>query len=261
MSDSPPDQPDSAGLPFIAHHVSEGTPPAIVPAPHARAWMSDTRDAFANRCLPLLIANQAGWLVLSSSAVRARWDGGDALGNLEVEHTDGEPPFLAKSHFGHGILTFTLPYLFRTPQGFNLLVRGPANHPKDGASPLEGIVETDWCTATFTMNWKLTRPGLWVTFARGEPIAMLVPQRRGELEAFAPEIRGMYDDPDVARSYAAWRESRAQFLEELPTPESPANRKGWQKHYVHGQGPDGITAPEHQRKLALRTFLDRNKKR
>jgi hypothetical protein len=25
-------------------------------------------------------------------------------------------------------------------------------------SPLDGIVETDWLEATFTMNWKLTRP-------------------------------------------------------------------------------------------------------
>lgn len=241
---------------LVAYRVSEGPAPEIVPASHARAWMARTRDGFANRCLPLLIANQAGWVVLGSHTVRATWDGGDALGNVEVEHLDGEPPWPAKSHFGHGVLTFSLPYLFRTPPGFNLLVRGPANLPVDGASPLEGVVETDWCAATFTVNWKLTRPGRAVTFARGEPIAMLVPQRRGELEAFEPELRGLYDDPEVARAYAAWRESRARFLEELPQEGSEAHRQAWQRHYVHGENPDGTAAPEHQRKLALRPFRD-----
>ena len=51
---------------------------------------------------------------------------------------------LPASHFGDGILTWHLPILFRTPPGYNLLVRGPANYPKDAVSPLEGIVETDW---------------------------------------------------------------------------------------------------------------------
>jgi hypothetical protein len=34
-----------------------------------------------------------------------------------------------------------LPMLFRSPAGYNLLVPGPANYPKDGVRPLEGIVE------------------------------------------------------------------------------------------------------------------------
>src|SRR3712207_8402233 len=33
----------------------------------------------------------------------------------------------ARSHFGSGILTWNLPFLFRTPPGYNLHVRGPAN--------------------------------------------------------------------------------------------------------------------------------------
>jgi Family of unknown function (DUF6065) len=43
--------------------------------------------------------------------------------------------------------------VFRTPPGCNLYVRGPANSPKDGIAALEGIIETDWSEATFTMNW------------------------------------------------------------------------------------------------------------
>ena len=47
-----------------------------------------------------------------------------------------------KSHFGEAVLTFSLPYLFRTPRGVNLWVKGPSNWIKDGIQPLEGIVET-----------------------------------------------------------------------------------------------------------------------
>ncbi|HMZ02762.1 MAG TPA: DUF6065 family protein, partial [Burkholderiaceae bacterium] len=57
------------------------------------------------------------------------------------------------SHFGSGILTFSLPYLFRTSPGYGMLVRGPTNCAKDGAAPLDGIVETDWAPYSFTMNW------------------------------------------------------------------------------------------------------------
>jgi hypothetical protein len=74
----------------------------------------------------------------------------------------------------------------------SLVVRGSANWPKDRACPLEGIVETDWSPATFTMNWKLTRPHWPVDFGENEAICMLVPHRRGELEGFRPEVRNLY---------------------------------------------------------------------
>ena len=51
--------------------------------------MGKTRDAFANRCLPLLIANQAGWLVLSPHTLRATWDGSEALHSVRIEHLEG----------------------------------------------------------------------------------------------------------------------------------------------------------------------------
>jgi hypothetical protein len=155
----------------------------LVPAPSGRTWMTETPNRFAYRCLPLLIANQAGWLLLNRHAVRATWNGSDALDGVAVEPL-GERLPTVRSHFGSGILTWNLPFLFRTSPGYNLLVRGPANWPKDGACPLEGLVETDWSPATFTMNWKLTRPHFPVVFEEDEPICMIVPQRRGELEAF-----------------------------------------------------------------------------
>lgn len=120
--------------------------------------MDSTRERFANRCLPLLMANQAGWLVVNTTRVRARWNGGAAPDSVEFEYGDSASTFRPTSHFGRGIITWALPFLFRTPPGFNLLVRGPVNDLKHGIAALEGLVETDWSPSAFTLNWKFTRP-------------------------------------------------------------------------------------------------------
>ena len=241
--------------PLIAYTVTPGLELAIVPAPAVRTWMYATRDAYANRCLPLLIANQAGWHILGRDTLRVTWDGGQALEALTIETLDGPGglPY-ATSHFGQGIVTFTIPYLFRTPPGVNLLVRGPANCPVDGVTALDGLVETDWAPSTFTMNWKLTRRGLPVIFPRDEPIAFIVPMARGELESYEPAIRKLEDDPELAAAYGEWCASRRSFLRDLKVEGTEAREQEWQKDYLHGRSPDGKVAREHQRKLSLRPF-------
>jgi hypothetical protein len=239
---------------LIAYRIHAKPALRLVLAPRERDWIEATRHRFANRCLPLLMADQAGWFVLNSHNLTATWEGGASPERLRVEYQGGEPPYPASSHFGHGILTWHLPYLFRTPPGWNLLARGPANWPKEGVSPLEGLVETDWAVATFTMNWKLTVVGQPVRFAVDEPICQLVPQRRGELEAFAPEVRELASEPELHAAYAAWTESRGRFLADLKTPGSDAVRKKWQRDYFQGGAPDGTRAPAHQTKLRLRPF-------
>src|SRR5215208_5683010 len=231
---------------LIAYRTSPWPPMRLVVASADRDWMDATPNRFANRCLPLRIASQAGWFVLNSSALRVTWNGGNQKSDIEIESLDGKQVPFARSHFGSGILTWNLPFLFRTPPGYNLLVRGPANWPKDGTYPLEGIVETDWAVATFTMNWKLTHLNSPVTFNTDEPICMLVPQRRGELETFRPEIRSLHTDHETAEGYRQWFRSRGQFLAE--------RRASWQKHYFHGTSPGGLGATEHHRKLELRDF-------
>jgi len=218
--------------------------------------MTATRARFANRCLPLLIANQAGWFVCTSHSMRVTWNGGEEISDLKVERLAGPDPAPALTHFGHGILTWQLPFLFRTPPGYNLVVRGPSNWPKDGVYPLDGIVETDWTPATFTMNWIVTRKNFPVTFEVDEPICMIYPQRRSELERFVPEIREIQTDAEEAARYQRWSESRATFLVDLKEPN--ANLKElWQRHYFLGSSPDGHQAPEHQTKLKLREFHER----
>ena len=142
-------------LPLIAYPISPLSM-LLTAALAERAWMDATPSHFAKRCLPMLIANRAGWLLVSMHSFAVTWNGQSDAAGLIVKHLEGAPPYAAHSQFGSGILTFIIPFLFRTPPGVNLLVRGPANVIKDGIAPLEGIVETDWAEATFTMNWKMT---------------------------------------------------------------------------------------------------------
>jgi hypothetical protein len=239
---------------LIAYVLNPALSVKLVTAPGTRAWMEASNARFANRCLPLLIANQSGWLLLSDHSFRVTWSGATALEALTIEYLSGPQPYPAASHFGHGILTFSLPFLFRTSPGYNLLVRGPANLPKDGAAALEGVVETDWCPATFTVNWQLTRKHQPVLFEQGEPIAMLVPQRRGELESFRPALRTLQADHAVLSEYQEWSRARAQFLADLRVPGSQAVQQKWQKDYFQGVSARGASISEHQTKLALREF-------
>jgi hypothetical protein len=251
------ERPDDARQEIIAYRV--GNPMPLVTALTARDWMSQTDARFAYRCLPLLLANQAGWFILNTHRLQATWSGGADQASLRIDYLSGEPPYPAMSHFGSGILTWHIPYLFRTPPDVNLLARGPANWPKDGIYPLEGLVETDWTEATFTMNWKLTRPDLTVTFEVDEPICMIVPQGRGTLERYAPLIRDLASDLDLEAGYYQWSASRSRFLSNLPTPGTEANRQLWQKNYFRGKSLDGQPAPQHQTKLHLREFEDETK--
>ena len=235
-------------------------PPIIEPAPRWRQWMNDTDERWANRCLPLLIANEAGWVLRNPYAFRASWSGAASPDALEIEFAVSQlpSPRPVVTHFGYGILTWAVPYLFRTPTGFNLLARGPANMPKDGIAPLEGVIETDWAVSTFTMNWKLTRPGA-IEFDEGEPFCMIVPCRRGELESFRPVLLDAADDPELDAAVGRFFESRHRLhlkhvaAEHLPGFEDLGTE--WEGDYFRGTTPDGNPAREHQRHLHLAPFV------
>ena len=125
-------------LEIIAYPLIE-RPMKLRRAARAREWMDATVDHFANRCLPLLIANQTGWDVLCPVEFRARWNGKPAKEGVEIRFR-GEESELVSAHFGSGVLTFTLGYLFRTSKGHNLWCKGLANTAKDAIAPLEGII-------------------------------------------------------------------------------------------------------------------------
>ncbi len=229
-------------------------PPDIVPGERDRDWMSATSERFAYRCLPLNIANQAGWDILNAVAFTCMWTGGRDKHAIEIEFDGPGRNELVSSHFGEGVLTFSVGYLFRTPPGHNLWCKGAANWFKDGIVPLEGIIETDWAPYTFTMNWKITRPKVPIRFEVGDPICHILPIPRRYLEDFAPRRASIRSDSDNYEQYVKWRDMRKQFIADLDVKDSEASKAGWQRDYMHGKDIEGRMYGEHQTKLKLRKF-------
>ncbi len=236
-------------------YVIDGHNVDIRPAPIERDWMDASHQRFAYRCLPLNIANAHGWEILCPTAFTAVWSGQPGIDQVRIQTVgNDEPPAL--SHFGHGVLTFHLPCLFRTESGYDLMVQGPINRPKDGIAPLAGVVETDWAPYSFTMNWMLTRPGMPVSFAQGEPFCHIFPVKRGELETIEPELHMLSEEPELKRQFEGWSQSRLQFNADLKRPDSEASAERWQKHYYHGRdiGARQMPIEDHRTRLRLRPF-------
>jgi Family of unknown function (DUF6065) len=243
---------------LIAYRIPSPFSMKLVAAPGSRDWVKSTQRQFAARCLPMHIANQAGWLILTGHSFRAQWLGGAAPEQVVVEQ-DSQEPCPAKAHFGEGILTVICPFLFRTPSGVSLLFRGPSNRPKDGIAALEAIVETDWAVAAASINWRFTRPGIWVEFEQDEPIAMVVPQRLDLLEDMKPRVAELADDPDAERGFRAWNDGCRRFNARLRQRDPEAERIGWLKYYARGTAPhmapdDQSKAEGHRGNLQLREF-------
>lgn len=239
-------------LEITAYEVVENPPP-IRTADRKREWMDETQDRFAYRCLPLSIANQTGWEVLSPAGFTARWNGKNDLPAIQIKFDDEESPLIG-SHFGHGVLTFTLGYLFRTTKAHNLWVKGPTNQFKDGISALEGIIETDWTPFTFTMNWQFTRKKHKVRFEKDEPICTLLPYPRHYIGKFDPKLKVINENPKVYNQYVAWKDDREQFLRDLKDPDSEAVKEGWQKTYMKGEDQFGKVFAGHQTKVRTADF-------
>lgn len=215
--------------------------------------MDDTPERFANRCLPLSIANAAGWEILNPVAFTAVWDGTDGNSCIGIESDGGAP--LAISHFGCGILTFHVTGLFQTSDDAVLWVGGSPNRLKDGIQPLTGLVETSWSPYTFTMNWRFTRAGHPVRFEKDEPFCFFFPLDLDVMEAVAPEFQTLSERSDLGKNYRAWTGSRDEFNADLHIPGSDAVQAKWQKVYHQGVCPDGTKATAtHRTKVRLKRF-------
>lgn len=222
-----------------------------------RDWMDKTGESFAYRCLPLNIANAHGWSFHLLDDFSVHWNGGNEIEDITIK-SDSDVSHVVTSIFGNGVLTFHTNGLFQTEPGWSLMASGPVNDAKDGISPLTGIIETDWSPFSFTMNWKLTRPGKWVRFNKGDVYCSICPVQRGQLEQFDPEIYPIESDPDIHEEHDAWGKARMKFNEDLKIPGSKAAEEKWQKSYYRGKRPDGSDGVEdHVIKLRLKEFKNK----
>jgi hypothetical protein len=251
-SDSPIINSSEASQPFLTAYRLPGCRCyyKIRPADANRYWMDISTAGWANRCLPLRMANQHGWEILNPFEFTVEWKDNPQLDALKFEYKS-ENRGNARSVFGHGIITWPIPYLFVTPPGWNLMVRGPANFWRDGAVPLDGLVETDWLPFTFTMNWRVTRPFKKIKFEADEPMCLIYPVRRHDVESFTPEIKNLESNPDLHAQYQTWVERRERASSYGTRGKLAVKEQG---QYIRGEGTDGDLVSAHQTKLHVRFF-------
>lgn len=117
---------------------------------------------------------------------------------------------------------------------------------------MEGIVESDWTTASFTINWMLTRPDHLVHFERGEPICMIIPYPRGLLDELFPCKESLENNAELADSYRRWSADRDEFHRQMAAGNQEVLERGWQKDYFQGGEPGSHRVDEHQTELTVR---------
>ena len=222
----------------------------IEPARVARDWMRPS-DVFARQCLPLRMANQHGWFLINPHSFIAIWDGGSDHSSTELRFLEGAPPYVATSHFGHGIVSFIIPYLFRTAPEVGLLFRGPANFWIEGAAPLEGLVETDWAVGPAAMSWKLTRMNEPVYFEAGKPFCMVVPIALNLAESLHPSVRPLEEDPDLTRDHRTYMERNRTHMARVLRGDLESRVEG---RYFAGVTMDDEPVDYHRSRLRLRPF-------
>ena len=200
-----------------------------------RDWMDATPHRYAYRCLPLTIVNQTGWWIKNPVGFTATWRGQRSPGGIDFQFDTSAEVWASwiNSQFGEGIITWNTPFLFRTkPEGSRLLICGPANYFKTNAHPLTALIESDWISMSFTMNWKIMMPNQPVRFELGEPLFQAIPlasnvcadledgigllpeaQRRSRA---APRLSGMGPGPPpVPRAEGARRGQAGRLAEGL----------------------------------------------
>lgn len=215
-----------------------------------RNWMDSTPNKFAYRCLPLSIANQCSYDVLSPGKVKATWNGDNSIDGISVEFEEDCGFNFASSLFGHGILTFHVDFVITSNEGNCLYVKGPANSHKKNIQALEGVVETFWLPFTFTMNWKFETP-CTVEFDVNEPLFTFFPINLKFLESFEALTGNIWDDKSFEAKVNTYSDLRNEFVTSQKTPTE------WQKFYMQGVTPFlDQKQPNHKTRVDLKEFKD-----
>lgn len=227
-------------LTYLLPGAPEGTAKLIRPCRPKRDWMDRTPAGYAYRCIPLTAANTMGWEILNPVACEFRWNGLTPQQQIFV-YTEKELRYGPKSHFGSGVVTWGLPFLFRTPPDYGMVVTGPANHDRDEIVPLDGFIRTDWLPFPFTMNWRITKPDCSVRFEAGEPIARVFPYPLALLDEMQMEIHDLSEDPVFEKRFLDWSkqrqqnyQQRQQIHDQSKPGENPDLQNLWNKQYAKG---------------------------
>jgi hypothetical protein len=158
----------------LSIHPLINAEPGLVPIARGKAtrawWEEDVKTVdHARFCLPLLMANQLGFELLSPIDVVVEWSGKD---EPKITVNDGDHRAIT-THSAEGSFTIQLNLVFRTPENWFTLVKGMPNVRRP-FNVMEGLIETWWTPANFGVICLMHGPDI-VRIRRGEPLAVAVP--------------------------------------------------------------------------------------
>ena len=170
--------------------------------------MTGSREKFAYKCLPLNIANQYGWAVVSPVDFSIVWWEGKDSSDVDVIINEDGFDNSVLSYFGESVFTIHPDFILQTPEGYSTYIRGIPNSDRPGIKPLDAIVETDWLPFTFTYNFKLEGPGIY-EFKKGDPLFCFFPIERNTVENFRLEESFIGKDNEFAKDFASFEKHAA----------------------------------------------------
>ena len=200
------------------------------------------------RCLPLTIGNQYGFTVSSEFDITFEWNGGDSEESIffQFDENKGDLDKLyprIDSHFGHGIVTVSTPYFFRTPPGVNLITINPPNYVIPNVTVMTGVIETDNLRRFFTFNLKIQIPNIRTTIPAGYPLAAFIPIPRYYCDEFNLDFAENIFSKEIVDEEIKAEEDAVEHREKI----EPTLKNGVGKHYMQGKDVYGNVFKDHQK--------------
>jgi hypothetical protein len=198
-------------------------------------------------CLPLNIGNQYGFVIHSDFDFDATWDGNDPYGNVKIVFKDPEYQGIQfiENNFGHGIVTISHTFGFKTPRGINLMTIQPPNFYTPGAVALTGVIETDQLRRDFTFNIKLTDPDRTVSYKKGDVLAAFIPIPRYFVDSFSLGLASEHFSAEILENeFLDQKELNRQRNEEDTNKPFESGKK-----YLKGEHAFGCPYLDHQKTI------------
>ena len=203
-----------------------------------RDWYEWDRRAanLAKFCLPLTMANSAGYYLTSPVHFRITWDGHNHNGT-HIEVLDRLDHGLVDDHSTHGGFTVQSAVTIETVNdGDFVWVKQLPNQYRPWFYAMEALMEGWWAQggATAGLVCLLNRAGTF-EMKIGDPIAQIVCISKEDLEANL-----IFDNNPLDESYKFQRR-RDEYIR------GDANRRGPDLDYMYGRHWDGVKEPVHLR--------------
>lgn len=135
-------------------------------------WEKDSKTInHAKFCMPLLMANELGYDILSPATFEIEWDG-DESHDTNIYIIEASSHAGIDNHSAHGSFTVQSQFITKTEEGYYIYLKGMPNIRRP-FSVMEGLVESWWNPAHFGIVCLCNHAGKFI-IKKGEPIARLI---------------------------------------------------------------------------------------